>query len=246
MPRGRTRYSEGYVSLTDTKQWQAHWFPYVSDPATGVERRRHRTKILGSKSTMTKAKAKELLRELSGAPHATKDSATTLSWFIDHRWKPLREGGWRASTKQTNEELLAIIKARFGTTPLERLDKVALQGWLNELAASRSRSCVLHIRTFLKAICSEAVKQDFLVKDPTRKFGRLVTREPDATLLEWIQYQSVLARLELRDQLVVKVAAACAVRPEELFAFRWRHFIVLPDSDRHALLVEDTVHRGKL
>ena len=42
------------------------------------------------------------------------------------------------------------------------------------------------------------------------------------------------------------MAAACAVRPEELFAFRWRHVVTLPATNRIALLVEDTVHRGIL
>jgi integrase len=195
---------------------------------------------------MTKARAKELLRELSGAPHATKDAATTLAWFIDNRWKPYREGAWRASTKQTNTELLAIIKGRFGSTPLEKLDKVEMQSWLNVLAAKRSRSCVWHLRTFLMAICAEAVEQDFLVKDPARKLMRPETREPDATVLEWSEYQQVLVKLGIRDRLVVKVAAACAVRPEELFAFRWRHLVTLPATNRVALLVEDTVHRGTL
>jgi hypothetical protein len=60
------------------------------------------------------------------------------------------ESAWRASTRQTNAELLAIIKARFGTTPLEKLDKVEMQTWLNGLAETRSRSCVWHVRIFLR------------------------------------------------------------------------------------------------
>lgn len=72
------------------------------------------------------------------------------------------------------------------------------------------------------------------------------TREPDATLVEWSEYQGVLVKLGLRDRLIVKAAAVCTVRPEELFAFRWRHLITLPDTDRHALVVQDTVHRGNL
>ena len=79
---------------------------------------------------------------------------------------------------------------------------------------------------------------------PARKLERPITREPDATLLEWSEYQQVLLKLKRRrDQLIVKVAAACAVRPEELFAFRWRHFASLPGGVRKALLVVDSVYR---
>lgn len=244
---GRPRYSVGCVVLTKANEWQAHWFPYVVDPKTGKEKRRHRTKIVGAKPKMRRFEAEAELRKLIQPIQAANgvDAKPTFGWFLSARWKPLREGKWRKSTKATNDELLGILDARFGSLPLKELDKVVMQQWLNELAAVRSRSTVWHLRIFLKSICSEAVEQDFLAKDPARSLTRPHTKKPDETILEWAEYHAVLAALGTKDRLVAKVAAACALRPEELFAFRWENFIALPNG-RRVLLIESTVHRGQV
>jgi integrase len=103
-----------------------------------------------------------------------------------------------------------------------------------------------HCHTYLKSICAEAVEQDFLTKDPARKLKRPKTRKPDETVLEWGEYQSVIAAAEtLRDKLVIKVGSGTAVRPGELFAFRWGSFEDLPNN-RSALRVTETVYKGKI
>jgi integrase len=244
MARGRARYSKGYVVLTDANNWQANWFVYVSDPETGKERRIHKTAIVGAKAQMRKFEAEAELRRLTGEPAKCKGD-TTLKEFIADRWKPVYEGRWRDSTRRTNEELLAILEERFGKTSLKALDKVQFQGWLNEIAKTRSQSCVWHLRTFIKSICEEAVEQDYLVKDPSRKLFRPHTRKPDETILEWSEYQTVLTKLPARDRLVVKVAGVCALRPEELFALRWKSLIELPNG-RPAFAIAETVWRGVL
>jgi integrase len=244
MARGRSRYSKGYVTLTPANNWQANWFPYVTDPETGKEKRVHKTAIVGCKAKMRKFEAEEELRKLSGAPAKNK-ADTTVKDFIDDRWKPLHEGEWQDSTKETNEQLLAVLDAKFGKAKLGDLDKVELQKWLNELARSSSRSRVWHLRTFIMSICEEAVEQDYLQKNPARNLSRPITREPDDTLLEWSEYQAILVKLAPRDRLVVKVAGVCALRPEELFALRWNSLIELPNG-RPVLEVKETVWRGNL
>jgi integrase len=139
----------------------------------------------------------------------------------------------------------AILK-EFGDTPLRNLDRVELQSWLNRLAEDYSRSMVGHCCTYLKAICSEAVEQEFLTKDPARKLERPKTHKPDETRLEWAQYQAVIdAASTLRDKLSIKVGAATAVRPGELFAFPWQSFGRLANG-RHVLRVSETVYKSKI
>lgn len=244
---GRARYSPGYVVLTANNEWQGHWFPYVIDQKTGKEKRAHRSTILGTKAKMRKYEAEALLREIvfPAKQKRVAPADVTFGWFVENRWVPMREGDWRSSTKQTNNELLAILVTRFGATTLSELDAVAMQGWINDQAAVRSQSRVWHLRTFLKSICDEAVEQDFVAKDPARKLKRPRTTGPDETVLEWSEYHAVLLDLERRDRLVVKVAGACAVRPGELFAFRWRSLQRLANG-RFALLVSETVYRGTL
>ena len=225
---GRSRYAKGYVELTVANNWKAHWYQYVKDEH-GIERRIHRSAIVGTKAKMRKFEAEEELAKRSGAASSKE---TTVSDFIDSRWKPVYEGKWRDSTHTTNRELLKLITGKFGALLLKKLDRVEMQAWLNQLARERSQSAVWHVRIFLKSICAEAVEQDFLLKDPSRLLSRPHTRKPDETVLDWAQYQAVLSRLSYMNQLVVKVAAACAVRPEELFAFRWNCFQIFPTGGR--------------
>jgi integrase len=246
--RGRSRFQNGYIELTRANTWKAHWYVYLKDPVTGAERRSHRSKIVGTKAQLRKYEAEQKLRAIVGSVNSGKTATpddVTFQWFVDNRWLPLVDGGWKASTAATNKDILARIAAKFGPTPIADLDLVAMQSWLNALAAKFSRSLVWHIRTFLKAICAEAVDQEFLARDPARKLKRPLTRKPDETILEWVQLEGLLAALPCRDNLLLKLAAAEAVRPGELFAFRWSCFVTLPNG-RRALEVRETIHKGKL
>lgn len=156
------------------------------------------------------------------------------------------EGNWGSTTKTTNQYFVRAILQQFGQKALRELDSVDLQNWVNTLASEYSRSMVFHCHTYLKSICAEAVEQDFLAKDPARKLKRPKTRRPDETILEWTQYQNVIDAADtLRDKLAIKVGSGTAVRPGELFAFRWSSLEKLP-NDRHSLLITETVYKGKI
>ena len=246
---GRVKHGCGYVTLTKANIWQAHWFPYVTDTTKAAgERRQHRTQLLKHKSEMRKFEAEEALRLLqrpSLAPTRDKEHPTVEN-FIQYRWLPLREGRWRTSTARSSKELIKTINEKFGSLRLAELSKVDLQVWINELAKTKSKSVVLHIRTFLKSICAEAVEQDYLTKNPARLLMTpLNLRQPDDTVLGWAEYQAVLLDLGPRDRLIVKVAGACAVRPSELFAFKWRCLQQMPNG-RYGLFIQQTVYRGEL
>ncbi len=246
----RTRHQNGWLQETKAGTWRAHWIEYVRDPETGRERRRHHSKVLGTKNKTRKFEAKEALNKIVSPLNATqtsrRDDRVSLRWFVDNRWRSIVEGNWGATTRKTNEHFIRVILGKFGDKPLRELDGVELQGWINQLASEYSRSMVFHCRTYLKSMCAEAVDQDFLAKDPARKLKRPKTRKPDETILEWPQYQFVIdAARTLRDKLAIKVGSGTAVRPGELFAFRWRSLEKLPNS-RHALRVAETVYKGKL
>ena len=246
----RTRHQVGWIELTSAKTWKAHWYVYLKDPATGEERRRHRSRIVGTKAEMPKYKATEelnkLLAPVNSCQTSVRDDRVLLRWFVEHRWRPTVEGNWGETTKKTNAHFIAAILAKFGDVPLRALDRVELQDWMNGLAAEYSRSMVFHCYTCLKAICAEAVEQEFLAKDPARKLKRPKTRKPDETVLEWPQYQAVIETAKtLRDKLAIKVGSGTAVRPGELFGFRWRNLEKL-ENGRYALRVTETVYKSKL
>jgi integrase len=246
----RARNQSGWIEETKARTWKAHWYEYIRDPQTSVEHRRHRSRIVGQKSQMRKFEAEAELGKILSPVNATqssrRDDRVPLRWFIEHRWQPTVEGDWGATTKTTNRYFIRAILQQFGDKALRELDFVDLQHWLNKLACDYSRSMVFHCHTYLKAICSEAVEQDFLAKDPSRKLKRPKTRKPDETILEWSQYQNVIDAAEtFQNKLAIKVGSGTAVRPGELFAFRWSSLQALP-NDRHCLRVTETVYKGKI
>lgn len=252
----RARNQSGWVEETKARTWKAHWYEYVKDPQTGEERRQHRSRIVGEKIArqgqppMRKFEAEAELAKIVSPLNATqssrRDDRVPLRWFVEHRWRPTVEGNWGQTTKKTNAYFVRAIVAEFGEKALRELDSVELQNWLNGLAPDYSRSMVFHCYTCLKAICAEAVEQDFLAKDPAKKLKRPKTRKPDETVLNWAQYQSVIDAAEtLRDKLAIKVGSGTAVRPGELFGFRWRSLEKLP-TGRHALKVTETVYKSKI
>ncbi|MBA3912675.1 MAG: tyrosine-type recombinase/integrase [Acidobacteriales bacterium] len=175
-----------------------------------------------------------------------RDDRVSLRWFVEHRWRPLVEGNWGTTTAKSNRVFIRAVVDQFGDRILRELDAVELQKWINLLAAKYSRSMVNHVLTHLRAIGAEMVEQDFLAKDPARKLRRPKTRKPDGTVLAWAQYQSIIDAAEsLRDQLIIKVACATAVRPGELAAFRWQSFERFPTGS-FALRVSETVYKGKV
>jgi integrase len=246
----RARNQSGWIEETKARNWKAHWYEYVRDAQTGIEHRRHRSRIVGQKSHMRKFEAEAELGKIVGPLNATqssrRDDRVPLQWFVEHRWQPTVEGNWGSTTKTTNRYFVRAILQQFGQKALRELDSVDLQNWVNTLASEYSRSMVFHCHTYLKSICAEAVEQDFLAKDPARKLKRPKTRRPDETILEWTQYQNVIDAAEtLRDKLAIKVGSGTAVRPGELFAFRWSSLEKLP-NDRHSLRITETVYKGKI
>lgn len=82
---------------------------------------------------------------------------------------------------------------------------------------------MLQIRAYMKAIFAEAVDQDFLPKDPARKVKTPANlRETDKTVLTWERLAAALARLDLRDHILMNLDISNALRPSEPFAFRWK------------------------
>jgi hypothetical protein len=95
------KMQDGYLTKK-SGAWIGHYSKWVTDFSTGQRTRQQRAFKIGPLTT-TKTKAREILRErMVKELGITADSRATVSYFIEHRWKPQREGTWRESTKQTN------------------------------------------------------------------------------------------------------------------------------------------------
>ena len=242
-------HQAGWVVLRG-KKWYGYYRRRVLDPETEQERVDTECVRLGLKSQMTKFEARDALRaeitkQTAQVPDGKirKDSSVLFGWFVRNRYFPLREGDWRPETaKEKKSQIELDLIARFGDFPLDGLDRFTLQTHLNRLAEHYSQDRVKQARSYLKSIFDEAIEQEFLVKDPSRKLKvPRNLRARDKTVLSWEQLGMVLARAGRRDRLLLLLEMTEALRPGELFALRWRSF-----DSHNTLSINETVFRRQI
>jgi integrase len=243
-------YQKGWVRLRG-KKWYGYFRRTELDPATDQPKPAVAQVILGLKTEMSKSQAREKLESeiarLGKQPNGDKSTingAVTFGWFVNHRYLPLKEADWREETAKVKKHIIkADLIDEFHDVRLENIDKFTLQTHLNKLAKSRSKDRVLQIRAYMKAIFAEAVDQDFLAKDPARSIKTPSNlRESDKTTLTWDQLRSALAKLGLRDRILLKLDMTNALRPSELFGLKWKCF----DANASAISIQETTYRGKI
>ena len=223
---GRNRGQDGWVERVGKKikKWRGNWTSYTTD-GDGTEDRHHHTRTLGLCSEMSKSDAKNKLREIiSRESHdqVPPDSQVTFQWFWTHRYLPLMEPGWSEATRSTVVSVMNNhFASTFGATKLCDLDKVALQEHLYQLAVKESRSVAKKVRVYVNAALEEAVDQDYLRKNPTRKWKTGPTREPNKRNLSPNELCILLTHLTGEDHLIIELFLFTALRPGELFALRW-------------------------
>ena len=244
-------HQRGYVTLRG-KKWYGYFRRTVLDPDTTEQKCIRVTIVLGPKSQMSKSEAREALeRELTkqvgqtgNGDRVMNDSSVTFGWFVRNRFYPLKEAHWKEETAKVKKLIIQKdLIDPFDQVPLGNFDKFTLQVHLNSLAKTRSKDRVLQIRAYLRDVFAEAVDQDFLFKDPARKITvPSQLRDTDTTTLTWPQLRSALSKLSLRDRVLLEVDMTNALRPEELFALRWKCF----NYDELSMRLMETVYRGKI
>jgi hypothetical protein len=188
-------HQAGWVSLRG-KQWFGYFRQTVLDPTTGEKRVKKVCVKLALKTKMTKLQAREALRaevtkhtgqNLGG--RVPKDSSVTFEWFVLNRYFPLRKGDWRPETaKEKMAQIQFDLVDRFGAHPLDSFDKFMLQTHLTSLAERYSQDRVSQARSYLKSIFDEAIEQEYLTKDPSRKLRIPKNLRPkDKQVLSWEQ-----------------------------------------------------------
>jgi len=235
------RIQNGYVTKK-SGSWRGHYALKVVDPLTG-KRKRMQKCVTFDADVRTKTQAKEELRKvLVKELGLNPDGGMTVKGFITQRWKVLKEGRWRGSTKQTSEELIARITDRFGDVPLRKIDNVQLQQWLNELAKTKSSSVVKHLRIFLRSIFAEALAQRRIDFDPARLLTLPKMRAVQRPYLTVEEVKALLSNAGTeRDLTLLRILFVTGMRPSELLALRWRD-VNLSDG---TVAIAQTVYRGE-
>ncbi len=236
---------DGYLTKK-SGAWIGHYSRWITDHGTGARKRQQRAFKIGPTS-LTKTRARDKLRErIVSELGITVDSRMTVAGFIENRWKPLREGSWRDSTKAVNKEHLKYIVDRFGKTPIEDMDSVAMQSWLSELAKTKSGSLVRHCFIFLRSIMGEATEQDYCRKNPARslRVPKVKAVKKDFLSLEQIKAIFKAAKWQPRDRTLLTVILVTGLRPSELFALKWKCIDFAKDAA--TMTLHETVYRGVL
>jgi integrase len=100
---------------------------------------------------------------------------------------------------------------------MESLDRFVLQTHLNFLADRYCQDRVKQDRSYLKSIFDEAIEQEYLVKDPTRKLRIPKNlRQKDERVLDWEMLRSILAIASRRDRLLLTIDMTEALRPQRV------------------------------
>jgi len=232
------------------KAWYGFYRKEVIDATTEDVRPVRVCVRLGLKSQMTKLKARDALKaEIAKQTNQLadgrilKDGTVTFEWFVRNRYFPLRQGDWRPETaKEKTAQIEIDLLGKFGSRTIESIDKFELQTHLNHLARTYCQDRVKQARSYLKSIFGEAIEQEFLVKDPTRTLKIPKNLRPkDKQILTWEQLRTVLEAASRRDRILLMLDMTDALRPSELFAFRWKSF-----DDLNTLSITETIYRREI
>ena len=241
-------HQRGWV-VARGKKWYGYFRRTVLDPVTNARVTGVVPIVLGLKARLTKSEAREELHKeiakqtgQAADSRVMKDGSVTFGWFVRNRYLPLREANWKPETAKVKKtQIQRDLVEKFENVSMDVIDKFMLQTHINHLATFRSTDRVLQARSYLKSIFSEAVEQDFLLKDPSRNVtSPLNLRSKNKTVLTWDLLRLVLASLPHRDLVLLTLEMTDALRPSELFALRWRSF------EGSKLTITETVYRGKI
>jgi integrase len=247
----KSTYGNGYLRPRG-KKWYGYIRIIVKDSETGERVTDRISVILGERAGMTKKQAREALaREgakrkgwFTANASVLNDSRVTFDWFVRNRYIPLKKGDWKEETAKNKIALIeSDLLEDLGDIPLRNFTRYDLQMQVNKLAETRSRDRVLQMRAYLRDIFSEALDQDFLVKDPALRVkvpGQL--KQTDKTILTWEQLRMVLDELTAMERILIELDITEALRPGELFGLRWKCF----DPKRSNLKLQETVYKGKI
>ena len=168
--------------------------------------------------------------------------AVTFGWFVRNRYFPLRQGDWRKETAKEKKSQIEIdLVTKFEERAIASIDGFELQTHLSHLAKVYNQDRVKQDRSYLKSIFDEAIEQEYLVKDPTRKLRIPKNLRPkDKRILTWEQLGAALAKATPRDRLILLLDMTDALRPSELFAIRWRTF------NENTLDLTETIYRREI
>jgi integrase len=167
----------------------------------------------------------------------------TLKELIDEAYIPYCRRKWKESTAETTEDRIQYHLVRdMGKLEIRHITREMLQRYLEKKTKSGlSHSVVHHIRWDLRAIFRFA-HQDGLVDLNAGEslFTPGIPGPRSRNVLTAEQVQQILRVLDLREQVVVRLAIYAGMRPGEIVGLQWKH--VMADH----VAIDQRIYRGKV
>jgi integrase len=219
----RRRFQRGSLQKRpsgDGGYWIAFWWDHGQ----------RKSQILGPCSAISRAEALTAMAELLQPvnAHAGKPASRlwTLGAWVRDVFLPLRRGQWKTSTASTTGDRIRQHLLRdLAAWELTSITRQALQSYLEQKAnAGLSFSVLEHLRWDLRAIFRLASQDGLLPSNPAENL--MVPRSAPTRLrrlLSPAQIHQILQVLELREQLIVRLALLSGMRPSEILALQWKH-----------------------
>jgi integrase len=150
---------------------------------------------------------------------------------------------WKLSTASTTgDRIRKHLITDLDAMELPSITRDFLQQYLEQKAAqSCSFSVVDHLRWDLRAIFRLAAQDGVLPNNPAELlFTPPTVASPSRRVLRANQVQQILQVLDIREQLIVRLALFSGMRPGEILALQWKHVA------EHHVEVLHRLYRGKL
>ncbi len=200
-----------------------------------------RAKTLGNYNAMTKAEAEDELRKII-RPVNEQSGATeyTLQGYARQVVFPWYRRSWKPSTATTTEDRVDhhILK-ELGNKKLSRFTRHVLQDFLdNKAKTGLSHATLAHLRWDLRQLFRMSVNDGLLPRNPAELLHVPNGTRRERNVLTIDQARWILAVLDLRERLIVKLAGICGMRPGEIVGLQWN------DLTPEGLRITRAIYRG--
>lgn len=184
-----------------------------------------------------------ILEPLNRAAQVPDKPKFTFREFVESKYLPFCQRKWKESTARTTKQRIDnLLLKKLGDFWLEKLRREQLQDFLEQIVARGiSASVVSHLRWDLRAIFQLAVEDGVVDRNPaTSLMVPANATVSEKKVMDKAEVIRMLAVLDLRERLIVRLAIFAGMRPGEIFALKWQH--VSEDS----VQIEQRIYQGKI